>query len=289
MTIALREGTNIPAWTFRDVRFSYPNASRCTVDSISIEIGRGEMTALLGPNGAGKSTLLHLMLATLKPESGEITFDGRPLVSYGRSTLARKIGVVPQGETEPLFTVREIVAMGRYPHLGPWQREGKSDTDAIAAAMERCSVTRFADRWFGTLSGGERQRVRLARALAQKPAILVLDEPTASLDVRHEMTTFELLSELRDEGVTVVIVTHNLNLAARYADDLVLLNNGRVVAHGTAQDVLTADRVGEVYEWPVAITQYEDGRPQVVPRASHDARLPNSNGVGSTTYSTERL
>jgi iron complex transport system ATP-binding protein len=157
--------------------------------------------------------------------------------------------------------------MGRYPHLGRWQREREQDVAAIARAMRRCAVENFGDRWLTTLSGGERQRVRLARALAQEPSVLVLDEPTTSLDVRYEMTTFELLRALRDEGVTVVLATHNLNLAARYADDLVLLHRGHVVAHGEASEVITGDRISDVYEWPVAIAMHEDGAPQVVPRS----------------------
>jgi iron complex transport system ATP-binding protein len=172
---------------------------------------------------------------------------------------------VPQGEAEPLFSVREIVAMGRYPRLGPWRREQTEDVAAINAAMERCDVANLAHRWLSTLSGGERQRVRLARALAQQPSVLALDEPTTFLDIRHEMTTFELLRRLRDEGVGVVLVTHNLNLAARYADELILLNRGRLVAHGSPSEVLTKERVDAVYEWPVSIVRDSSGAPQVMP------------------------
>jgi iron complex transport system ATP-binding protein len=166
--------------------------------------------------------------------------------------------------------VREIVAMGRYPHLGPWQRERAHDLTAIARAMDRCDIAQFADRWISTLSGGERQRVRLARALAQEPSVLVLDEPTTFLDIRHEMTTFELLRRLRDEGATILLVTHNVNLAARYADELVLMHRGRVAAHGAPASVLTEDRVAGVYEWPVSIVPHaEHGQiaPQVMPKA----------------------
>ena len=161
--------------------------------------------------------------------------------------------------------VREIVAMGRYPRLGPWQREHAADVAAIDAAMERCDVRHLAQRWISTLSGGERQRVRLARALAQEPSVLALDEPTTFLDIRHEMTTFELLRRLRDEGVGVLLVTHNLNLAARYADELVLMDRGRVVAHGSPREVLTKERVDAVYEWPVSIVPDANGAPQVMP------------------------
>jgi iron complex transport system ATP-binding protein len=167
------------------------------------------------------------MLGLLTPSRGQIEFGDRPVAAWTRTALARVIGVVPQSETEPLFTVREIVAMGRYPHLGRWQREREQDVAAIAGAMRRCAVETFGGRWLTTLSGGERQRVRLARALAQEPSVLVLDEPTTSLDVRHDMTTFELLRALRDDGATVVLA-RTISPAVRYADDLVLLHRGQL-------------------------------------------------------------
>jgi iron complex transport system ATP-binding protein len=254
-------------WTAIDVSYRHPDARQCAVEGVTLEIVAGRTTAVLGPNGAGKSTLLQLLLGTLRAESGSVQFQNRPIAAWPRRELAREIGVVPQGETEPLFTVREIVGMGRYPHLGPWQRERAADLAAIETAMDRCDVAQFADRYLSTLSGGERQRVRLARALAQEPSVLVLDEPTTFLDIRHEMTTFELLRRLRDEGATVLLVTHNINLAARYADELVLLDHGRVSAQGAPRHVLTEARVAAVYEWPVSVVPDAAGAPQVVPRA----------------------
>jgi iron complex transport system ATP-binding protein len=236
------------------------------VTDVSLEIYQGRFTALLGPNGAGKTTLIRLLLGVLAPTSGTIAFAGKPVADASRAELARAIGVVPQGEGEPSFTVREIVAMGRYPHLGPWQRERVEDVAAIERAMYRCNVAQFADRWVTTLSGGEQQRVRLARALAQEPRALVLDEPTSSLDIKHEMTTFELLARLRDEGVTILIATHNLNLAARYADAVVLMYHGRIVAQGTPVDVIAPETIEAAYDWPVDITPHQSGAPQVSPR-----------------------
>jgi iron complex transport system ATP-binding protein len=254
-------------WSVRQVSYRPNGSARAIVSDVSLEIARGRFSALLGPNGAGKTTFIRLLLGTIEPTSGTITFQGRPLADSTRADLARAIGVVPQGEGEPSFTVREIVAMGRYPHLGPWQRERVEDVAAIERAMYRCDVAQFADRWVTTLSGGEQQRVRLARALAQEPSALVLDEPTSSLDIKHEMTTFEFLARLRDEGVTVLIATHNLNLAARYADVVMLMDNGRVVGRGAPLDVITPESIEATYDWPVDIVPHRDGAPQVSPKA----------------------
>jgi iron complex transport system ATP-binding protein len=252
-------------WQLNGVSYRHPSAEVDAVADVTLAIGAGRMTALLGPNGAGKSTLFQLLLGTLRPRGGTITFEGRPLHLWSRRELAIEVGAVAQSEADPLFSVREIVAMGRYPRLGPWQREHAEDVAAIDAAMERCDVVQLAQRWISTLSGGERQRVRLARALAQEPSVLALDEPTTFLDIRHEMTTFELLRRLRGEGVGALLVTHNLNLAARYADELVLMDRGRIVAHGSPAEVLTKERLDAVYEWPVSIVADASGAPQVIP------------------------
>jgi iron complex transport system ATP-binding protein len=237
------------------------------------------MTAVLGPNGSGKSTLLRLLLGTLEAQSGEIAFQGRAVAAWGRAEMARAVGVVPQGE-ESVFpvTVRELVGMGRYPHLGPWRREGAADRRAVEEAMRRCDVLHFAERLVSTLSGGERQRSRLARALAQEPGALALDEPTAALDVSHEMAIFELLRTLARGGTTVLLVTHELNLAARYADRLVLLDRGRVAAAGAPAEVLTRETVERVYGWPVRVVPHpgpgpDAGAPQVVPLAGEACGL----------------
>lgn len=263
-----------PAFEARALRLAYPGAARPAVDDVAIEVPAGSLYAILGPNGSGKSTLLKLLLGALVPDSGEVLYAGRPVRGWGRRELARRVGVVTQGE-EPTFplTVRELVAMGRYPHLGPWRREGAADRGAIEEAMLRCDVLDFADRSLGTLSAGERQRARIARALAQQPGTLLLDEPTASLDVRHEMAIFELLGALVErDGVTVVLVTHNLNLAARYAHRLLLLDRGRPAAEGPPGRVLKRGTLESVYHWPVTVTVHpgpgpDAGAPQVIPLA----------------------
>jgi len=261
-----------PRWSLHDVSYRPDGGTRDIVDRVTLDVTPGVMAAFLGPNGAGKTTLLRMILGVIAPTRGAIAFGDRAIGEWDRREFARVVGVVAQSEADPLFSVREIVAMGRYPHLGAWQRERDLDRDAIDRAMERCDVAQFADRWITTLSGGEQQRVRLARALAQEPSVLVLDEPTTSLDIRHEMTTFELLRGLRADGVTIVMATHNLNLAARFADELVLMHEGRVIAQGAPMDVMTATQLESAYSWPVEISAHADGAPQVTPRATRGSQ-----------------
>ncbi|MGK7311918.1 MAG: ABC transporter ATP-binding protein [Candidatus Longimicrobiales bacterium M2_2A_002] len=253
------------------LRYRYPDARRDAVRDVELAVPRGAFYAVIGPNGCGKTTLLKLLLGALDPRAGRIAYDDRPLDAWPRRQLARRVGVVPQSE-ELVFplTVRELVAMGRYPHLGPWHGERAADRSAVGSAMARCDIAELSARPMGTLSGGERQRARLARALAQEPDTLVLDEPTASLDIAHEMGIFELLRGLADSGVTVLMVTHNLNVAARYADRLLLLDRGDPVAEGTPADVFTADTLEAVYRWPIAVADHpgpgpDTGAPQVTP------------------------
>lgn len=268
-------GAEPPVFEARGLGFRYPSADRDAVDDVSVQIPAGSFYALLGPNGSGKSTLLRLLLGALRPARGTVLHTGRSVEAWGRRELALRIGVVPQAEavTFPL-TVRELVAMGRYPHLGAWRRESAADREAIEEALERCEISALADRPFSTLSGGERQRARIARALAQKPETLVLDEPTASLDIRHEMAIFELLSTLSErDAVSVVLVTHNLNLAARYAHRLLLLDAGRRAAEGTPSEVLRQDTLETIYRWPLTVSAHpgpgpDTGAPQVTPLAN---------------------
>ncbi len=256
------------------VDFTYSGAHRQTLTRVNAAIGAGNFCAIIGPNGSGKTTLLRLLLGALRPDAGTVHFAGKPVHTWPRRSFARRVGVVTQVEEMPFpLTVRELVSMGRYPHLGAWRRPARADEMAIETAMERCGMSEFAGRPIDRLSGGERQRARIARALAQEPETLVLDEPTASLDIAHEMTIFELLGAFsRHDGTTVVVVTHHLNLAARYADTLLMLDRGTVIADGPPAEVLTREIIERTYHWPVRVHPHpgpgpDGGAPQVVPVA----------------------
>lgn len=271
-------GAGTPVFELDGLRFRYPGAARPALAGVTARVPPAGIYAVLGPNGSGKSTLARLLLGALRPAAGTVRFAGRDITRWRRRPLARRIGVVPQVEELAFpLSVRELVAMGRYPHLGPWRREGAGDHRAIVDAMDRCDVLRFADRPISTLSGGERQRARVARALAQQPGTMVLDEPTASLDIRHEMAIFELLHGLTArDGVTIVLITHNINLAARFATRLLLLAGGRPAVEGPPDEVLTRDVLERVYGWPVTLTSHpgpgpDAGAPQVVPLADSQA------------------
>jgi iron complex transport system ATP-binding protein len=249
-----------------DVRYRYPGAAQDALSNVSLSVEARQFHAVLGPNGSGKTTLVRIALGGITPLVGRADIDGRSAATWKRQELARVVGVVPQRE-DNLFPqrVRETVLLGRYPHLSMWGRERPKDHAAVARALAACDVEHLADRWVWTLSGGEYQRVRVARALAQEPRLLVLDEPGMSLDLRHEMGLFELVRGLVEtQGLGVLMITHDLNLAARFADSLLLLEGGRPVASGTPADVLTQETVETVFSWPV-VMQTIDGRPQMIP------------------------
>ena len=248
-----------------EVTVRYPGAADPAVDRVSLEIVPRRLVAIVGPNGGGKTSLLRALLGAIEPAGGRITLDGRPIAGWPARERARRIGVVSQREEYPFaWKVGEIIAFGRYARLSALASLGPADHAAIERAMSRADVTAFANRRIDTLSGGEWQRVRIARALAQEPAILVLDEPTAALDVGHEMEIFELIRKLTDDGLASVVVTHHLNLAARFADRMMLMDRGRTVAEGSPAEVLEPARLSEVFGWPIEVSRI-DGQPQVVP------------------------
>lgn len=264
-----------PCVELTGVTFRYQSAERPALNAVTLAVPQSAHLALLGPNGSGKTTLLRCMLGRLRPQAGEIVLEGRPIRAWKRAELAQAVGVVPQEEHFVFpMTVREAIALGRYPHLGSWRRESDRDRAAVDRALQRCDIWDLRRRRLSTLSGGERQRVRIARALAQEPRILVLDEPTIHLDVRHEMEIFELVRGLVTEtGLTLITVTHNLSLAARYADKLALLKEGALVAEGAPADVLSPSLLEEVFSWPVGVEQDTHGQLLVIPLQREVPRL----------------
>jgi len=221
-----------------------------TLDGVSVTIERGSLTGLLGPNGCGKTTLLKLLSGVLQPEHGQVSLNGISLAGRSRRDIARHLAVVPQ-ETHPAFdyTVMEMVLMGRHPHLGTFELEGPADLALAGDALAATGTDHLAGRAYMTLSGGEKQRVVIASALTQSPEVLLLDEPTASLDLGYQLEVAALLRRLnRDRGVTMVLATHDLNLAASLCDRLILMRDGRVVAQGATRDVLTASSIRRIYD-----------------------------------------
>jgi len=246
----------------------YPGLTAPVLDGIGVAVPPGTFYAVLGPNGSGKSTLVRALLGVTPLAGGRVSLDGRPFGSWTRRELARSVGVVAQAESIAFpLTTRELVAMGRYPHLGPLEGEGDEDRSAIARALAACDVEDLADRNVTTLSGGELQRARIARALAQEPRALVLDEPTSSLDIRHEMAILELLRRAASSGMTVLLITHGLDVAAQFADRMLLLSRGRVAAEGAPEEVVREDVLAAVYECPISVARDpESGALRVTPR-----------------------
>ena len=239
---------------------------RPVVDGIDALVDRGEWVALIGPNGAGKTTLLRA-IAGLVPFAGSIRLEGRPTTELRRAELSRLLAIVPQEpSTPPWMTVAEYVLLGRTPHLGPLAKEGRHDREAAANALARLDLLDYGGRRLGTLSGGEKQRVVVARALAQEARIVLLDEPTASLDIGHQQQALDLLDTLRGEsGLTLVAAMHDLTLAAQYADRMLLLDHGQVALDGAPREVLTEEAIARHYGASIDVVPV-DGRVAVIPR-----------------------
>jgi iron complex transport system ATP-binding protein len=249
-----------PLVEFDGVGFAYAQPERVreggfALADVSFAIARGEVFGVIGPNSAGKTTLLRLLTRVVAPERGEIRLDGRPLTGLAHAELARRVAVVPQEAPRPFpFNVEQLVLMGRYPH-GPGRFfESDEDRSLAYAAMEATGVRALAALPLEQLSGGERQRAMLARALAQQPALLVLDEPTSHLDLRYQAETAALIQRVNGErGMTVLLVSHDLNLAAEVCDRLLLLARGRVACAGTPAEVLRRERLEDVFGCAVSV------------------------------------
>jgi iron complex transport system ATP-binding protein len=230
------------------VSFEY-GAGRPVLRDVSLTVGQGAIVGLLGPNGSGKTTLLRILSGMIRPRSGRVMLGGTPLESLTRRDIARRIAVVPQ-ETHTTFdfSVLDIVLMGRYSHLGPFQLEGAADLEIAREALAATGTGDLEQRPFETLSGGEKQRVVIASAIAQAGAVMLLDEPTASLDLAYQIEVARVLARLNTaRGTTMVVCTHDLNVAAGLCHEVVLLKDGRVLAHGPTIDTITAANVRATY------------------------------------------
>jgi iron complex transport system ATP-binding protein len=250
-----------PLLATRDVAFAYHRDGPSVVDSVSIEVGRGSIVGLLGPNGSGKTTLLRLLAGTLTPRRGSVAIDGLQLAALSRRELARRVAVVPQETFATFdFTALEIVLMGRYPHLHRFELEGARDVRIAREALAATDTAALERRRFATLSGGEKQRVLIASALAQAADALLLDEPTASLDLGYQLDVLSLLQRLNAErNTTIVVSSHDLNLVAALCSAVVMLKNGRVLAQGRTETVMTAANIRALYGVDADVTRHPRG------------------------------
>lgn len=257
----------------KDVSVGY--GERTVLNTLNVDIKRGAVTSIVGPNGCGKSTLLRTMSRLLNPTKGEIVLDGKSIHDIPTRKLATQLGLLPQTPIAPDgIVVADLVGRGRTPHQGILGRWSQQDYDIVAEALETTGISDLAERSIDELSGGQRQRVWIAMALAQRTETLLLDEPTTYLDVKHQLDVLDLLTELnRDRGTTIVMVLHDLNLAARYSDELVAVSGGKVFAHGHPREVITKENVKSVFGIDsVIITDPVSDQPAVMPIGRHHLR-----------------
>jgi iron complex transport system ATP-binding protein len=259
-------------------RVRFARGNRVIVDGIDVTMPHGALTALVGPNGAGKSTLLHVIAAIERAEDGELAFEGVSLQRMSRRERARTVALAEQhGEADPRLTVEAFALLGRTPHLGAFGPPGADDHVIVARALAEVGATEFAGRPVGSLSGGERQRAVLARALVQEPSLLLVDEPTNHLDLRAQLVALDALAALARVGITVVAALHDLSHAAAYADHVVVLADGRVVAAGPPADVLTPELILDVYGVRAEVLTHPlTGRPLIAVASAASSAPPRS-------------
>lgn len=258
-----------PVFELRGAGVRYGPAEPDVLRHVDLRVERGGLAAVLGPNGAGKTTLVRLLTGVLRPTRGEARFEGRPLAAWSRAELARRLAVVSQ-EPPPAvpLTVREYVTLGRNPYRSPWSSLGEGGRELVSRTLARTGLSELDARPVSDLSGGERQRAKLARALAQEPDVLVLDEPTAHLDIGHGLWVFDAMRELvAHHGLTVLCITHDMNLASRYADHIFLLADGAVVADGPPREVLDPAALEAAYGCSVDVRDLGDLGHVVLPTA----------------------
>lgn len=259
----------MPAVKTEKLGFRYDE--KMVLKDISCDVRRGEFFGIIGPNGSGKTTLLRIIDRILLPREGSVKINGIDICKIKRNDLAKIVAVVSQ-DFPPVFsfTVHEIVMMGRAPHLSNLRFEGKADFQIVERAMKMTDILSLAARHIAELSGGERQRMLIARALAQKPEIILLDESTAYLDIKHQIDLFDLIKKLNgEEGLTVIAVTHDINLASLYCDRVMLLNQGFIHSMGAPEEVITESNIRDVYEADVLVDKNpKAGSPRVTLLAS---------------------
>jgi iron complex transport system ATP-binding protein len=248
----------------RNIDFSYHR--RRVLSGITLDVRAGEVVALLGPNGSGKSTLLAVANGALKPESGELLFEGRPVAAFSRREIARRMALVAQsGEVRFPLTALEYVLAGRFAFGGALGFDSPRDLEVAVKSLDDTDAIQFAGRKFNELSSGERQRVVLSRALAQEPRLLLLDEPTANADIAHQISMLKFVRNLAHEkSLGALVVTHEINLAAEFADRVALLKDGSLVAVGSPRDVMTPESLGRVFDTPLLVDQHpKSGKPRI--------------------------
>ncbi len=256
---------------FERVGFRYPG-SQWRLADVSLVVPSGEVVGIIGPNGSGKTTLLRLGAGVLSPESGRVRLAGQDVRGLSRRHIARLLGYLPQQVTSEFdYQVEEVVAMGRFPHLRGAGFLGARDLAVVERCLDASEVAGLRRRRLSRLSGGERQRALLASVLAQEPRVLLLDEPTMALDLHHQRRFFALVRRLAADGIAVVVVTHDVNLASLYCDSLALLREGRLAHRGRPEEVLTPEVLRATYGEEVVLERHpECGRPIVLPRSSEN-------------------
>ncbi len=248
-------------------KIEFSSSSGPILVDVSFKVNQRDFFVIIGPNGAGKTTLLKIISAVIKPQQGKITIFDRPLAAYSRLELSRIVALVPQQETGFPFTVEETVLLGRSPHLGLLTIEGKQDFAIARQAMEITGIDHLADRRLDQVSGGELQRVIIARAICQQPRIMLLDEPTAALDPAHQLRIMDIMEQLRrEQGMTIIMVSHDLNLAALYGTKLLLIKDGKVRRSGKVGDVLQAEQLKKCYGCDFSVeTDSRSGMLRIMP------------------------
>ena len=252
---------NTPLLEYRQVDYYYPASEVPALNKLDLAVQPGTVTAILGPNGAGKTTLLHLALGWLKPSAGKVLLDGKPLAGFQRRELGQRMGLVPQTENISFeYSLLEYTLLGRSPYMSPLDMPGPKDIKVALDALEQVGIGNLYERSMMAISGGERQLVLLARALTQQPGLLLLDEPTNHLDLGNKQKLVHLLKELNRQGVTVILTTHEPEIAALLATHMVLMQNGRVLETGTFDEVFQSASLSRLYQIPIEVMEHAGKR-----------------------------